>query len=96
MIDEEVRAFVDTGYEKAETILSDHLDDLHNLAQSLLEYETLTGDEIHALLRGEEIGRGPHDEPEDQRKKKPATVPSAGRKKRRPSGGTGAPEPQGT
>ena len=38
-------------------MLTDHIDQLHLLAGALLEYETLSGDEIKKLIAGEEIGR---------------------------------------
>ena len=53
MIDAEVRAFVDEGYVQAHGIISDGLSKLHDLAGALLEHETLTGEEIGAILRGE-------------------------------------------
>jgi cell division protease FtsH len=52
-IDIEVRRFVDNGYETAKQILTDRMDDLHIIAKGLLEYETLSGDEILALLTGQ-------------------------------------------
>ncbi len=55
MIDDEVKDLVDRGYNDAKKILTDRLNDLHTLAKSLLEYETLTGDEITTLLKGEKI-----------------------------------------
>lgn len=54
-IDEETKRIVETAYKNAEKILNKHLDQLHLLAQSLLEHETLTGDEIKGLLKGETI-----------------------------------------
>jgi len=64
-IDSEVRRFVDECYKRAEKMLNDGLDDLHNVAKALLEYETLTGDEINGLLKGQPIHRSspPDDEP---------------------------------
>jgi cell division protease FtsH len=56
-IDEEVRLIVDTAYRRAQKTLTDHLDQLHTLAKGLLEFETLSGDEIGQLLRGEPIQR---------------------------------------
>jgi cell division protease FtsH len=53
IIDEEVRRLVEAGHEEARRILTERLDDLHTLAKALLEYETLSGDEIKAVLRGE-------------------------------------------
>ncbi len=62
--------------------------------KGLLEYETLTGDEIKALLRGERPVRTPYEEPEPtQQTRPPATVPSSGRS-REPGGIFIAPEPQ--
>jgi len=57
VIDEEIRAFVDIAESKARKILTDHRDELEIIAQSLLEYETLSGKEVSALLRGEKIQR---------------------------------------
>ncbi len=57
IIDEEIRAFVDIAEEKARKILTEHRDELEIIAQALLEYETLSGKEVSALLRGEKIKR---------------------------------------
>jgi cell division protease FtsH len=46
------------GYDRAKQILSEHSDDLEKLAQALLEYETLSGDEIKSVLAGQPLGRG--------------------------------------
>ena len=56
-IDEEIRLIVENGYERARQTLTNFLDELHTLAKGLLEYETLSGDEIRQLLRGEPIIR---------------------------------------
>ncbi|MEM8555380.1 MAG: AAA family ATPase, partial [Pseudomonadota bacterium] len=61
-IDAEVRRIVDTGYETAKQILTEKNDDLHRLAQGLLEYETLTGPEIMKVINGEPLNRGDDDE----------------------------------
>ena len=52
-IDSEVRLLVDEGYATAKQILTEKMDKLHIIAQGLLEYETLSGDEIIGLLKGE-------------------------------------------
>ena len=51
-IDKEVRRLVEAGHEEARRILTERLEDLHTLAKALLEYETLTGDEITNALKG--------------------------------------------
>ncbi len=51
VVDEEVRHIVDTCYEQAKKLLQDKIKCLHNLAEALLEYETLSGDEIKELLQ---------------------------------------------
>jgi cell division protease FtsH len=57
-IDEEVRRFIDEGYETAKRILTEKSEDLERLAQGLLEYETLTGTEITRVIAGETLNRG--------------------------------------
>ena len=52
MIDEEVKRLVQGGFDEARRILTEKLDDLHTLAKALLEYETLSGDEIVNALKG--------------------------------------------
>ncbi|GGD45612.1 ATP-dependent zinc metalloprotease FtsH [Sinisalibacter lacisalsi] len=53
LIEEEVRRFVQSGYERAKSIIEERRDDWERLAQGLLEYETLTGDEIKRVIAGE-------------------------------------------
>jgi cell division protease FtsH len=92
VIDQEVRAIVDNADLKCRTILTEHIEDLHTLAKSLLEYETLTGEEIKALLRGEQIVREKDDDivpPAGVR----SSVPTTGGPIGGPAGP--APEPQG-
>ncbi len=55
IIDEEVKRIVEEALQRAKNILADKKADLEKLAQSLLEYETLSGDEIKDLLAGKEI-----------------------------------------
>ncbi|HSF92555.1 MAG TPA: ATP-dependent zinc metalloprotease FtsH [Paracoccaceae bacterium] len=62
MIDAEVRKLVDEGYETAKRILTEKSKDLENLAQGLLEYETLTGEEITKVISGQALNRGGDDE----------------------------------
>jgi cell division protease FtsH len=51
-IDSEIKRLVDTGYNEAKRILTTRLEDLHTLAKALLEYETLSGEEIIKVLQG--------------------------------------------
>lgn len=53
LIEEEVKRLVDTAYDRAFEILTEKKDDWERLAQGLLEYETLTGEEIERVIRGE-------------------------------------------
>ncbi|MCF8495552.1 MAG: ATP-dependent zinc metalloprotease FtsH [Alphaproteobacteria bacterium] len=55
-IEQEVRRLIDEGYKRAKTILTEKSKDLEALAKALLEYESLSGDDIQALLRGEYKG----------------------------------------
>jgi cell division protease FtsH len=58
LIDSEVRTIVNAGYDRAKQVLNDHIDQLHAIAGALLEYETLTGDEIKTVMEGGTIDRG--------------------------------------
>jgi cell division protease FtsH len=52
IIDSEVKRLTQAGYEEAKRIMTEKIEDLHTLAKALLEYETLTGDEVVAVLKG--------------------------------------------
>jgi len=96
LIDDEIRRIIDVGETTAERILTEHRDELEKLALALLEYETLSGEEVKALLRGEPIVRPTADDeptptPRDTGRK--SSVPSAGKAKKGPHGGLEA-EPQ--
>ena len=85
LIDEEVRRLIDAAEATARTILEKHRDDLETLGEALLEYETLTGDEVKAVLRGESIVRPEEDEaPKGPGHK--ASVPASGGKAKGHSG----------
>ena len=56
-IDSEIRSIVDEGYDTAKKILTKNKKKLDNLALGLLEYETLTGDEITKVMNGERLVR---------------------------------------
>ncbi len=84
-IDSEVQVLIGTAYAGAKTLLTDRLDELHRLARGLIEYETLSGEEIRTVLRGEPVIRVVNDEPApDQRR---ASVPTSTRPSAPPAGG---------
>jgi cell division protease FtsH len=90
IIDEEVRRLVAAGEAQAKLILKKKRDDLHVLSRALLEYETLSGDEVARLLKGEKIDRDEHPTPKSD--KGAPSVPRAGVKR----GNPGGLEPQAT
>jgi cell division protease FtsH len=91
-IDAEIKSIIDNAYAQARTILTDNLEELHRLARGLLEYETLSGDEIRIVLRGEPVIRKVVDEPAPESRR--ASVPNAGRPVQQPPPGLGpAPQP---
>ncbi|WP_108658533.1 ATP-dependent zinc metalloprotease FtsH [Acuticoccus kandeliae] len=90
LVDREVKRFVNDGYETAMAIVKTNLDDLHTIAKGLLEYETLTGDEIRDLLKGKSPVRETTD---DDMTPRASTVPTTGASKPRPPSGGGL-EPQ--
>jgi cell division protease FtsH len=51
-IDEEVRAFIDRNYDRAKTILQEHLDRLHAMASALMKYETIDSAQIRDIMEG--------------------------------------------
>ena len=52
IIDAEVKRLVQSGYDEAKRILQERIEDLHTLAKALLEFETLSGEEITNALKG--------------------------------------------
>jgi cell division protease FtsH len=90
-IDGEIRRLVEDGYTEARTILTDKRADLEALAKGLLEFETLSGDEIIDLLAGKRPARESIIEPSTPRS---SAVPPAGRPRPRPDTGGLEPQPQ--
>jgi cell division protease FtsH len=90
LIDEEVRRIVEEGEGKAREILTKNIDGLHIVAKGLLEYETLSGDEVRALLRGEKIRQGTTDA---NTPKPRSSIPTAGATVTRPGGLEPRPQP---
>ncbi|WP_051504513.1 ATP-dependent zinc metalloprotease FtsH [Sphingomonas jaspsi] len=89
LIDSEVKRFVEQGLERARHILTTNIDQLHLIAQALLEFETLTGEEIKTLIGGGKIDRSGPTKP---------NLPTAGSsipKAKRPKTGLGGAAPAG-
>jgi cell division protease FtsH len=93
IIDDEVRRLIEEAEAKARTILTERAADLEALAKGLLEYESLSGEECNALLRGEKIVRDEPGSPGGASAAKPrrASVPTSGPT---PPRDTGDPAPQ--
>jgi len=85
---------VDEAEHRARGILTEHIQDLHKIAEGLLEYETLGAEEIKALLRGEAIHPATAEEEPEDRATPPSAVPTtSGKNKKRPGGLKPEPQP---
>jgi cell division protease FtsH len=93
IIDKQVKELIDTGYETAKRILTERREEWENLAQGLLEYETLTGPEIKKVMRGEPLNRGDDDEDHNTGGTSSVTAIPKTKPKSKPSGGEMEPEP---
>jgi cell division protease FtsH len=93
VIDEEIRRIVEEAETRARGIITEHLEELHAIAKGLLEFETLSADEIKRIIRGEKIVRdtgGPAEDPQRQTAPRPrSSVPPTGK-----AAGGFEPEPQ--
>ncbi|MFN0191882.1 MAG: ATP-dependent zinc metalloprotease FtsH [Aestuariivirga sp.] len=92
-IDAEVKRLVTEGHDTAKKILTKKNKDLEALAQGLLEYETLSGDEVKLIIAGKPLKR---DEDSDKKRtnKPSSAVPTAGGPKRGRGAGEMEPQPQ--
>src|SRR5437879_4416680 len=91
-IDSEIKRLVEQGYNEATKILTERRVDLETLAKGLLEFETLTGEEIQDLLKGKKPNRESVLEPAAPRT---SAVPPAGKPRPRPDPDAGLePQPQ--
>ncbi|MEO1949917.1 AAA family ATPase, partial [Thioclava sp.] len=93
LIEEEVRGLIEDGYQEARRILTERIEDWERLAQGLLEYETLTGDEIKKVLSGEPLG-GDDDDSSSGSLPSVTALPKTSKKKDQGDGGAETtPEP---
>jgi len=95
LIDEEIRRIVTEGEAKAREVLGAHRTELEAITQALMEFETITGEEVKMLMRGEKIVRAPDEEGPVETVS--SAVPSTGsraRPRREPDTGGMEPQPQ--
>jgi cell division protease FtsH len=93
LIDQEIRSLITTGEETARRILTENIDKLHAVAKALLEFETLSGEEVIGVMRGEKVVR--KDDDEESKGSTGPAVPAAGKARPpRAEPGTGGLEPQ--
>ncbi len=90
-IDREVRDIVERNYQRAKTIVGENMGALHRIAEALLEHETIDGEEVDMLIRGEKITRAPKVVEVKPTDTTPGATASTD-EKRKPEGG-GAPAP---
>lgn len=74
LVDAEIKRFVLDAHDKATKLLTEKNAELENLAQALIEYETLTGDEIKAVLKGEKIDKS-GEAPVEESKRTHSSIP---------------------
>jgi len=78
LIDEEVRNLAEEAENNCKKILQENIEELHIVAKGLLEYETLSGDEIKDLIKGIKPSRDEFDNDADSPKKTSPSVPKTG------------------
>ena len=98
LIEEEVKRLIEEGYQRALQILKDKNAEWERLAQGLLEYETLTGDEIKRVMRGEPPHSSDEGDAGDEGEGNAPSVTAIPKTKprKKPEGGDGGMEPEPT
>ncbi len=96
LIDSEVRILIEQAETTARKVLKENADDLITIAEALLEYETLSGVEVDALVRGDGIVRPDDDgSTPDSPAGRRSSVPASGSKPKDAGPGIGAkPQPE--
>ncbi|PPR14215.1 MAG: ATP-dependent zinc metalloprotease FtsH [Alphaproteobacteria bacterium MarineAlpha9_Bin7] len=77
LIDQEIRKFIEDAEASARGVLTEHIDQLHIIAEALLEYETLGLADVEGLLRGEDIVRNSGNESPSGSSGKRSSVPTS-------------------
>ena len=99
LIETEVKTIIDTGYQTAVKIIKKRKADFERLAKGLLEYETLTGDELQKVIDGKPLDMD--DDPDGGSAPSLSAIPKTAKKvkpKAKPTGGKGSglkPKPTG-
>ena len=91
-IDQEIRRIVTEGYQRARTLIEEHIEQLKAIAEALLEFETIDAAEVEALLSGKKIDRKPPPPPVAQ--KTPDAKAAAEKKSPPPLFAPPLPEPE--
>jgi len=84
-IDEEVRKIITEAQQKAEKLLEDNIEMLHNLAKALLDFEILDGEQIEKLMKGQKLT--PKKGKTTTTEKKPRAKKTTSRAKKTPKSG---------
>ena len=92
LIESEVKRIIDEGYDRAFKMITDHEEEFERLAQGLLEYETLTGEEIKRVMEGKPPQDPDGDDTSGMDKPSLTAIPKAKGKKTPPPSGM-EPEP---
>jgi len=58
IFEQEVRTLIDESSRRVRNLLTSHREELERIKEALLEYETITGEELRKLIRGEKIRAG--------------------------------------
>ncbi len=82
IIEDEVKKLIDDGYDTAVKLLKKHKAKFERIAQGLLEYETLTGEEIDTVMAGKPLDRDEDGNPPAMPKQSVQVIPKTGRKRR--------------
>jgi cell division protease FtsH len=95
-VEQEVKKFIQDGYDWALKIIKKKDKEFERLAQGLLEYETLTGEEIGRVMRGEPPQSGPDadDTPDDGAASSVTAIPKTKKAKKKPAAKDGGMEPE--
>ncbi|MCE8005897.1 ATP-dependent zinc metalloprotease FtsH [Aestuariivita sp.] len=95
LIEEEVKAFIQNAYERAKSILQEQHTEWERLAEGLLEYETLTGEEIKRVIRGDPPHAGDDEDKGSDEGSAPSVtaIPKTKKNKKTPPEGGMEPEP---